>query len=94
MAIFGMNGLKFLGLDAIILFALYGTKIVALTKEDLKAVSRVFARAAVVGQKDPDEKKKLIGQWRAQMASQLTGERYSKMDPKFKEAYLKKTWLR
>ena len=93
MAIFGMNGLKFLGLDAIILFALYGTKIVALTKEDLKTVSRVFARAAVVAQTNP-EKKKLIAQWRAQMASQLTGERYSKMDPKFKEAYLKKTWLR
>ena len=93
MAIFGMNGLKAVALDFLFLWALYGTKEVALTDAEIKAIEKVAFRKRKLG---TEEKKAAILQFRQMMVTRLTGKRYEKLreDAKFLEAYQKETWLR
>ncbi len=89
-----MNGLKFLGLDLAVLFALYGMKQTNLTKDEVKAVDKVASRLGMKGQ-SKDEKKATIAAWRAGRLKQLQGsDRYKDTDPEFSAAYGKKAWLR
>ena len=44
MAIFGMDGLKFLALDFLLIFAVYGMKSVALTKTEVEGIQKVVNR--------------------------------------------------
>ena len=88
MAIFGLDGLKFLALDLAVLFALYGQKEVALTKEEVKAVTRVAMRKAMVGQ-DKGAKAKIVRAYREQQAAKVKD-----LDKTFADAYLKKAYLR
>ncbi len=88
MAIFGFDGLKFLALDLAVLFALYGQKEVALTKEEVKAVERVAMRKAMVGQ-DKGAKAKIVRAYREQQAG-----RVKDLDKTFGAGYLKKAYLR
>ena len=95
MAIFGMNGLKFLGLDALVLFALYGMKKTTLTKAEIANIYRLVARKRITAEKDPAEKKKLATQIRQAILGNLASDaRYKDMDKGFVEAYGKKTWMR
>ncbi len=95
MAIFGMNGLKFLGLDALVMFALYGMKKTTLTKTEISNVYRLVARKRIAAQKDPAEKKKLAIQIRGAILGNIASNaRYKDMDKGFTESYGKKTWMR
>ena len=95
MAIFGMNGLKFLGLDFLILFAIYGTKIATLTAKESKEVYRVVQRKAMAASTDKMGKAGIVKAYRdTVLAKILSDTRYKDMDPKFLEAYGKKQWLR
>ena len=94
MAIFGMNGLKFLGLDLAVIFALYGMKQVNLTKDEVKKVVKFAARKAMKGQ-TKEQKKASIKAFRAATLKGMSGiERYKDLDSDFAKAYGKKEWLR
>ena len=94
MAIFGLNGLKFLGLDLAVIFALYGMKQVNLTKDEVKQVVKFAFRKSIKGQ-TKDEKKRAILAFRQATLKQMSGvDRYKDMDAEFAKAYGKKEWLR
>ena len=88
MAIFGFNGLKFLALDLAVLFALYGQKEVALTKENVKAVERVVLRKAMAGE-DKEAKARMTAAFRQQQVKGRTD-----LDKTFVAGHVKKAWLR
>ena len=88
MAIFGFDGLKFLALDLAVLFALYGQKEVALTKENVKAVERVVVRKAMAGE-DKEAKARITAAHRQQQVKGRTD-----LDKTFVTGYVKKAWLR
>ena len=88
MAIFGFDGLKFLALDLAVLFALYGQKEVALTKEEVKAVERVVIRKAMAGA-NKETKKGIVEAYRQKQASKVKD-----LDKAFGQGYLKKAYLR
>ena len=92
MAIFGMNGLKFLGLDFLILFAIYGTKIATLTAKESKEVYRVVQRKAMAASSDKMGKAGIDRD--AVLAKVQSDTRYKDMDKAFLESYGKKQWLR
>ena len=94
MAIFGLNGLKFLALDFAVIFALYGMKQVNLTKEEVKAVTKFAFRKSIKGQ-TKEEKKRSVAASRAAALKQMSStERYKDTDADFAKAYGKKEWLR
>ena len=94
MAIFGLNGLKFLALDFAVIFALYGMKQVNLTKEEVKQVVKFAFRKGIKGQ-TKEEKKRSVAAFRAAALKQMSAsERYKDMDADFAKAYGKKEWLR
>ena len=96
MAIFGMNGLKFLGLDLAILFVLYGMKEVAMTTDDVKAVEKFAFRKALSKAKGTKaDRKREIARFRAAQLQKLkSNKRYKDTDAEFSKAYGKKEWLR
>ena len=94
MAIFGMNGLKFLGLDALVLFALYGMKKTTLTKAEISNIYRLVARKRITAEKDPAEKKKLAQIRMAILGNLASDARYKDTDKAFLDTYGKKTWMR
>ncbi len=95
MAIFGMNGLKFLGLDFLILFEIYGTKIATLTSKESKEVYRVTQRKAMAAESDKMGKAAIVKGYRDQVLARVQSDvRYKDMDKAFLEAYGKKQWLR
>ena len=93
MAIFGMNGLKAVALEFLFLWALYGTKEVTLTDDEIKKVEKVAFRKRKLG---TEEKKAAVLALRKEIMTRLGGKRYEKLreDTKFLEAYQKETWLR
>ena len=94
MAIFGLNGLKFLALDFAVIFALYGMKQVNLTKEEVKAVAKFAFRKSIKGQ-TKEEKKRSVAAFRSSVLKSMSAsERYKDMDADFAKAYGKKEWLR
>ena len=94
MAIFGWNGIKFLGLDLAVLFALYGMKKATLSKDDVKSVQSFIFRKSLSG-KSKAEKKQMTASFRqGRMKQLLQIERYKDTDAEFQKAYGKKEWLR
>ena len=93
MAIFGMNGLAFLALDFALIFAVYGMKEVALTKNQVASVGRVIARKSMGDDKEKNAAIVRAAREQVVRSMEAKGERYSTTAAQ-KEAYLKKTWLR
>jgi len=90
-----MNGLKFLGLDFLILFAIYGTKIATLTSKESKEVYRVVQRKAMAAASDKMGKATIVKAYRDGVLSRIASDdRYKDMDKGFLESYGKKQWLR
>ena len=93
MAIFGMNGLTFLALDLALVFAVYGMKEVALTKNQVTSVGRVLFRKQLGDSKEKNAEVARAAREQVIRSMEMKGKRYSTTAPQ-KEAYLKKTWLR
>ena len=93
MPIFGMNGLMALGLDFALIFAVYGMKEVALTKNQVATVGRVVARKGLSGDKGRDAS--VIRQARASVIESMGRKmgRYTTTEAE-KTAFAAKTWLR
>ena len=93
MAIFGMNGLTFLALDFLLIFAVYGMKPVALTKDQVASLAKVVARKSMTGSKE--EKEGIARNARAQIvrAMQAKTGRYT-TDEASLRAFQAKGWLR
>ena len=94
MAIFGLNGLKFLGLDLAVIFALYGMKQVNLTKDEVKAVVKFAFRKSMKGQTKQQKKDAIKAFRAATLKGMASSERYKDTDADFAKAYGKKEWLR
>ena len=94
MAIFGMNGLVFLALDFALIFAVYGQKEIALTKEEVARISRVVARKGLSGDKATDAS--LIASERQKILGTMTtnASRYKGTTAAQRKAFAEKTWLR
>ena len=93
MAIFGMNGLTFLALDFALIFAVYGQKEVALTKNQVANVGRVLLRKSLGDNKEKNAQIVRAARDQVLQSMRSKGERYSTTEEQ-KAAYLKKTWLR
>ena len=93
MAIFGMNGLTFLALDFALVFAVYGMKEVALTKNQVAKVTRVLFRKQLGDSKEKNAQIVRAARESVLQSMASKGERYSTTEEQ-KAAYLKKTWLR
>ena len=93
MAIFGMNGLVALALDFALVFAVYGMKEVALTKNQVATISRVVARKGLTGDKSTDAS--AIASERAKIIQAMGRKagRYT-ADEAGARAFAAKTWLR
>ena len=93
MAIFGMNGLTFLALDFLVIFAVYGMKEVALTKHQAETVGRVLERKKMTGTKE--EKERIAQAARAVIVQGMQAKtgRYNISAEEYQK-YAGKGWLR
>ena len=87
-----MGGLKALALEIAIIWAVYGSKPVRLSAEEIKGIESVAARRGNTG----DSRKQAAASFRQKQIAKLTGTRYEALakDTAFTTAYTKKTWLR
>jgi len=99
MAIFGMNGLQFVGLDLLLVFAVYGMARISMNPKEVAAVQRAAIRKGISkGDQSPEEKKRAAVEFRTallkQMHSGKYAERYADTDKAFEKAYVAKTYVR
>ena len=94
-----MNGLQFIGLDLLLIFAVYGMKRISMNVKEVAAVSRAAIRKGIAkSDQNPEEKKRAAVEFRTallkQMHSGRFAERYADTDKAFEKAYIAKTYLR
>ena len=94
MPFFGMNGLAFVALDLLLVFAVYSTNEAFLTVAQVDSVSRAAARKAIASSKDGKEQAAI--DFRTQVVKAMGGQaaRYKGSTKEYQAAYMKKTWLR
>ena len=89
-----MDGLKFLALDFLLVFAVYGMKPVALTKGEVDTIGKVVARKRYSkGSKEDQAGIALEARQNIVRSMAAKSGRYT-ADKAGEAAFLKKTWLR
>ena len=98
MAVFGMNGIAFVALDLLLVFAVYGMKRISMNEGEVAAVGRMAARKAIAAKGgNPDDAKRAAVEYRTALLRQIKSEqatRYKDMGKEFEKAYVSKTFLR
>ena len=92
MPIFGMNGLTFLALDLALVFAVYGMKAVALTKEQVAGLAKVVARKSMTG--SAEEKAAIARNARDQIVRTMAAKSGRYTTEASLRAFQAKNWLR
>ena len=93
-----MNGISFVALDLLLVFAIYGMKRISMNEGEVAAVSRMAARKQIAAKGgSPEDAKRAAIEYRTTLLRQMHSEqsaRYKDMGKEFEKAYVSKTFLR
>ena len=96
MAIFGWNGLQFLGLDLLLIFAVYGMNPAFMTVAQVGTVGRAARRKAISASKGSKrEKEQAAVEFRTAVVKAMGDlPRYAGTSAEFRKSYIEKTYVR